>query len=124
MARDGDDQPGSTARRGEGERLPDGSNGLADVLISKYRLLHPGERRILEVRKHPAVLVWNIFLTLAVLAAAGLVSSYVSSKAGKNGNVAFSITFFHRVEKVDGNQATIILYVWVDVWPYPRVPRV
>jgi hypothetical protein len=112
MAGDSDGQEGSTARQSEGERMP-GSNGFPDSLINKNRLLHPGERRIDAVQKHPVVLGWNLFLTLAMLAAAGLLSDYVSHKAGKNGNVTFKITLIRHVEKVTGRLDIVIIGIWV-----------
>jgi hypothetical protein len=105
----GDDQPGSVAGGHEGERRPHGSNGGADVLSRKYGLLHPGERQILAMHKHPAVLIWNIFLSLVVAAIAFSLTGYLNKKAGTNGNVIFNITLFHHVEKVTGKQDIFIL---------------
>jgi hypothetical protein len=112
IGRDGDGHEGPAARRSEVERLPDRSNGFAGVLIRNNKLLHPGERQIHTLRKHPAVLGWNVFLTLAVLTAAGFVSTYITGKAGKNGNVTLSITLFHHVERVTGEEGILLFGTW------------
>jgi hypothetical protein len=109
MVRGDDDPQESPARRSEDDPLPEGWNHMVEALVCKNRLMHPGERRIRAVHKHPAVLAWNVILTVAVAAALGWVSTYIGDKAGKNGNVTFSITLFHHIERVVENRNNALI---------------
>jgi hypothetical protein len=113
MAGPGDDQPGSLAGRREGKRRPDVSDYLTEAMARNSRLLHPRERPILVLRKHPAVLGWNIFLALAVLATAVALPDQIKY-VGKNVTV-FNITLFRNVEKAAGtaDRETVLLSIWL-----------
>jgi len=71
--------------------------------------LHPGERPILGIRRHPAVLTVFVLMTMLTLAVAGYVSNYtgVAKKA-----TVFRFTLFHHVDKVVGHSSTVILSIW------------
>jgi hypothetical protein len=111
MTGHGDDQPVSSAGRPEGSRLSGGPNNPLDTMLKNSGAMHPGERPIIAMHRHPAVLIRFIFITLVTLAVAGALSTYVKN-VGKNGTI-FSITLFHHVEKVTEQRDSVILSIWV-----------
>jgi hypothetical protein len=114
MAGDGDNQRGALADRPEGTPGPLRRVGSNDTLLNMMRnfgLLQSGEHPILAVRRHPAVLIWFLFITLVGLGAAGALSADVT-EVGKNGTI-FSLTLFHHVEKLTGHTDSAIAIIWL-----------
>jgi len=80
-------------------------------MMKTFGLLQPDERPIFVVRKHPAVLIRFIFITLVGLAAAGALSNYVTEPR-RNGTI-LSFTLFHHIEKLTGQSNSVILSIWL-----------
>lgn len=115
VVRDGGNQPGALAGQPEGEYGPFlryvGPDDTLNSIMRNFGLLQPDEHPILAVRKHPAVLIWIVTITLAGLAVAGAASSDFGG-ARKNATI-FSFTVFHHPEKLTGNTSGAIAIIWL-----------